>query len=127
MDATVLLNRIFEQKEIRVLLGLAEPLLCELTIEGRSYTCYVLQHRMIHTKSQKKVLVQEVLWVETEPTLFELLLNKQLTIYEYFEKIPKYRIGKIANKVFEAESIKYMELIENRFPKPNLYIDLTQK
>lgn len=82
---------------------------------------------MVRTKDQKKALIQEVLVVETNQTLLETMINKQLTIYEYFAQLQNYRIGKIANKTFEAEPIDWMELIEDRFPKANVFVDLTEK
>lgn len=118
------LMEIETQREFKMpLLAIGEPIFGIISYLDKFYTIYVMQDRTL-LRDNHLIDVKELLI--TEPSIDDLykMIDGEISIYNFFSNSNKYRIGKIADKIFPYTEVSRMSEISQKIPSVELFLHL---
>ena len=108
------------------LLAVDEPIFCIITHLDKVYTFYVMQDRTL-LKNQQLVDIKELLIVEPDIEKLDKVINGEISIYNFLSESYKYRIGKIADKIFAPTVVRNMAEISPKIVSEELHLSLSKE
>ena len=107
------------------LLAVDEPIFGVITYLDKVYAFYVMQDRTL-LKNKQLVDIKEFLIVEPDIGKLDKVIDGEISIYNFFSESYKYRVGKIADKVFLPTVVKNMSEISPKIVSEDLYLSLSE-
>ena len=108
------------------LLAIEEPIFGIVTYLDKIYTFYVMQDRTL-LKNKQLVNIKELLIAKPDIENLDKVIDGEISIYDFFSESHKYRIGKIANKIFSPTVVRDMAKISPKLVSEDLYLSLSEE
>lgn len=108
------------------LLAVDEPIFGIITHLDKVYTFYVMQDRTL-LKNQQLVNIKELLIVEPDIEKLDKVIDGEISIYNFLSESYKYRVGKIADKMFLPTVVKNMSEISPKIVSEELHLSLSEE
>lgn len=119
--------KLVEQHKIKLpLLALDKPIFGIVTYLNNIYAFYVMQDRTL-LKNKQLVNIKELLIAKPDIENLDKVIDGEISIYDFFSKSYKYRIGKIANKMFTPTVVRDMAEISSKIVSEDLYLSLSEE
>ena len=130
--------KLVEQHKIKLpLLAVDEPIFGIVTYLDKTYKsvyylleCVKLQHAQVtlFCKSGSfKKFIKELLIAKPDIENLDKVIDGEISIYDFFSESHKYRIGKIANKIFAPTVVRNMSEIPPKLVSEDLYLSLSEE
>lgn len=119
--------KLVEQHKIKLpLLAVDEPIFGIVTYLDKTYTFYVMQDRTL-LKNKQLINIKELLIAKPDIENLDKVIDGEISIYDFFSESHKYRIGKIANKIFAPTVVRNMSEIPPKLVSEDLYLSLSEE
>lgn len=119
--------KLVEQHKIKLpLLAVDEPIFGIVTYLDKTYTFYVMQDRTL-LKNKQLINIKELLIAKPDIKNLDKVIDGEISIYDFFSESHKYRIGKIANKIFTPTVVRNMSEISPKLVSEDLYLSLSEE
>lgn len=119
--------KLVERHRIKLqLLAVDEPIFGIITYLNNIYVFYVMQDRML-LKNKQLINIKELLIAKPDIENLDKVIDGEISIYDFFSESHKYRIGKIANKIFAPTVVRNMSEISPKLVSEDLYLSLSEE
>ena len=119
--------KLVERHRIKLqLLAVDEPIFGIITYLNNIYVFYVMQDRML-LKNKQLINIKELLIAKPDIENLDKVIDGEISIYDFFSESHKYRIGKIANKIFAPTVVRNMSEISPKLVSEDLYLFLSEE
>lgn len=119
--------KLVERHKIKLpLLALDKPIFGIVTYLDNIYVFYVMQDRTL-LKNKQLVNIKELLIVKPDIENLDKVIDGEISIYDFFSKSYKCRIGKIADKMFAPTVVKDMAEISPKIVSEELRLSLSKE
>ena len=119
--------KLVEQHKIKLpLLAVDKPIFGIVTYLDNVYTFYVMQDRTL-LKNKQLINIKELLIAKPDIENLDKVIDGEISIYDFFSESHKYRIGKIANKIFAPTVVRNMSEISPKLVSEDLYLSLSEE
>lgn len=119
--------KLVERHKIKLpLLAVDEPIFGIVTYLDKTYTFYVMQDRTL-LRNKQLINIKELLIAKPDIENLDKVIDGEISIYDFFSESHKYRIGKIANKIFAPTVVRNMSEISPKLVSEDLYISLSEE
>ena len=119
--------KLVEQHKFKMsLLVIDEPIFGIVTYLDNVYTFYVMQDRTL-LKNKQLINIKELLIAKPDIENLDKVIDGKISIYDFFSKSYKCRIGKIANKMFASTIVKDMAEISSKIVSEELRLSLSKE
>lgn len=108
------------------LLAIEEPIFGIVTYLDKIYTFYVMQDRTL-LKNRQLINIKELLITKPDIENLDKVIDGEISIYDFLSEFHKYRIGKIANKIFAPTVVRNMSEISPKLVSEDLYLSLSEE
>lgn len=108
------------------LLAIEEPIFGIVTYLDKIYTFYVMQDRTL-LKNKQLINIKELLIAKPDIKTLDKVIDGEISIYDFLSESHKYRIGKIANKIFAPTVVRNMSEISPKLVSEDLYLSLSEE
>lgn len=119
--------KLVERHKIKLpLLVVDEPIFGIITYLNNIYVFYVMQDRTL-LKNKQLINIKELLIAKPDIENLDKVIDGEISIYDFFSESHKYRIGKIANKIFAPTVVRNMSEISPKLVSEDLYLSLSEE
>lgn len=119
--------KLVERHRIKLpLLAVDKPIFGIVTYLDNVYTFYVMQDRTL-LKNKQLINIKELLIAKPDIENLDKVIDGEISIYDFFSESHKYRIGKIANKIFAPTVVRNMSEISPKLVSEDLYLSLSEE
>ena len=119
--------KLVERHRIKLpLLAVDEPIFGIITYLNNIYVFYVMQDRTL-LKNKQLINIKELLIAKPDIENLDKVIDGEISIYDFFSESHKYRIGKIANKIFAPTVVRNMSEISPKLVSEDLYLFLSEE
>lgn len=119
--------KLVERHKIKLpLLVVDEPIFGIVTYLDKTYTFYVMQDRTL-LKNKQLINIKELLIAKSDIENLDKVIDGEISIYNFLSESHKYRIGKIANKIFAPTVVRNMSEISPKLVSENLYLSFSEE
>ena len=119
--------KLVERHKIKLpLLALDKPIFGIVTYLDNIYAFYVMQDRTL-LKNKQLVSIKELLIVKPDVENLDKVIDGEISIYDFFSKSYKCRIGKIANKIFSPTVVRDIAEISPKIVSEELRLSLSKE
>jgi hypothetical protein len=119
--------KLVERHKIKLpLLAVDKPIFGIVTYLDNVYTFYVMQDRTL-LKNKQLINIKELLIAKPDIENLDKVIDGEISIYDFFSESHKYRIGKIANKIFAPTVVRDMAEISPKLVSEDLYLSLSEE
>lgn len=119
--------KLVERHKIKLpLLVVDEPIFGIITYLNNIYVFYVMQDRTL-LKNKHLINIKELLIAKPDIENLDKVIDGEISIYDFFSESHKYRIGKIANKIFAPTVVRNMSEISPKLVSEDLYLSLSEE
>lgn len=119
--------KLVERHRIKLpLLAVDEPIFGIITYLNNIYVFYVMQDRTL-LKNKQLINIKELLIAKPDIENLDKVIDGEISIYDFFSESHKYRIGKIANKIFAPTVVRNMSEISPKLVSEDLYLSLSEE